>query len=162
MRFAKILTHARPPIKLNPLDAGITVFSAETYKLEFGEVHSFRTGIMVEIPEGSFGLLHESHSQGVKGVTVAGGLVTPRTVTELRVSLLNSHREAFEVTSGQPLAQLIILTEIEADDEAEETDRQELTEEMTKVTEEARVEESKTVAAQFAPQEPREPRKRTL
>jgi dUTPase len=153
MRFAKVLGHARPPIKLNPLDPGLTVFSAESFKLEFGEVHSFRTGIIAEIPEGSFGLLIETHGQGVKGVIVAGGLVTTKWVSELRVSLTNSHREAYEVQAGSQIAQLLILSDAKADDTAEEIDKDTLTEEMKKIVDEAQIEERKVTASQFEPEQ---------
>lgn len=104
------------PEKTYESDAGFDVFSAEEWKTEFGEVHAYRTGVMVEIPEGYFGLLKEKSSQGVKGVAVKGGVIDAGFRGELRVPLSNSHRDAYEVKVGDPIAQLIIIPVHEVDE----------------------------------------------
>jgi len=99
------LGHARPP------EDG-KIFSAEDFTLESGEVHSYRTGIVLEEPSGGAGegkvlFLATTMEQGTKGVTIAGPLVAYG--TELRVNLINLHREAREIKSGQAIAQVLEL-----------------------------------------------------
>lgn len=126
MKFAKILSHARAPEQLLPNDPGVSVFSAEDFTLGFGECHSYRTGIVVGIEDGFFGLLKESQAQGVKGIMVAGGFVTENDASELRVTLYNGHREAYIVKAGMPIAQLVSLPLDSADAEPEEMDKETL------------------------------------
>jgi len=144
LRFAKILGHARPPEKLNINDPGLTLFSGEDFKVGHGEVHAFRTGIMIEIPEGSFGLLLSTHSNGVAGAIVCGDFLSPNDVGEVRVSIANLKRDAFEVKAGAPLCQLVVVPGADkVEGEAEEYDREGLTNEMTAAADEAKQESKK-------------------
>lgn len=102
-KFRKVLGHARPP------EDG-KIFSAEDFTLESGEVHSYRTGIVLDgagAGEGKVLFLATTMEQGTKGVTIAGPLVAYG--TELRVNLINLHREAREIKSGQAIAQVLEL-----------------------------------------------------
>jgi dUTP pyrophosphatase len=142
IRFAKVVGHARPPETLNVGDPGLTIFSAENFKLEYGQVHAYRTGVLIEIPDGCLGKLHENAGMGVKGVTVAGGLLTPNDIGEVRVSLMNNHKEAFEIRSGDPLAMLVIEENVAAGNavEAEEYDLEGLSGELKDRSDENRQE----------------------
>lgn len=142
LRFAKVVPHARPPEKLNVSDPGLTIFSAEDFKVEWGEVHAYRTGIVLEIPEGDIVLLRENNNMGVKGVVVAGSLLTANNIGEVRVNLTNQHREAFEVKAGDPLCFAILLQAC-GDGEAEEYDLEGLTNEMQTAATEAKAESDK-------------------
>lgn len=151
IRFAKCVAHARPPQKLNVADPGMTVFSAENFKVEYGEVHAYRTGIVVEIPDGKIGVLHETNGMGIKGVTVAGSILTHKDIGEVRVNLINSHREAFEVKAGDPIAYLLIQDAPEEDHgDAEEFDLEGLTFEMKDRLAESLDDTRKAKAAQAA------------
>ncbi len=133
MRFAKVLTHARPPEKVNVADPGVTLFSAEDFKVGHGEVHAFRTGIMLEVPKGAYGHIVGTQSMGVAGATILSGIVTPLDTGEVRIAIANLHRNAYEVKAGMPIGQLIIIDSGSTDDEAEEYDREGLTNEMNAV-----------------------------
>jgi dUTPase len=108
LKFAKLFPNVRSLEKCE-LTGTIRVFSAETFKLGYGETHSFRTGIVLEIPEGNIALLTVGHEAGFKGISIAGGLVTAKERTELRVSLSNNHREAYEVSAGMEIAKLVLV-----------------------------------------------------
>jgi dUTP pyrophosphatase len=136
MQFAKLLGHARPPTRLHSQDAGVSVFSAEDFKLEYGETHAYRTGIVLNVPEGMLAHLVRPMVDGTKGCVVAGQCVTAKDRTELRVTLLNNHREALEVRAGDPIAQLV-LGEVAGDDEMEEVGLDELRSRMASATEKA-------------------------
>lgn len=132
MRFTKVLPNARPPEKVNPNDPGLTIYSAEDFTVESGEVHAYRTGIIVEIPEKSIGLLLSTAGMGFKGVTVATGALSVNDMNELRVPLINSHREAWVVKAGQAVAQLVIANGM-GDDEVEEVNREDLVADLAEI-----------------------------
>jgi len=134
MKFALILAHARPPERLCVSDPGVSIFSAENFTLESGEVHAYRTGISISVPPGKYGLLKENQAQGVKGIAVIGGLVRTKDTQEIRVSLTNSHREAYEVKAGQAIAQVLWFDATEED--VEEVSIDELREEQENIQDE--------------------------
>ncbi len=140
LRFAKIVDHARPPEKLNVNDPGLTLFSAEDFNVEHGELHSYRTGIMIEVPPGGFGMIVVNHGLGVQGGVVCGGVLTPNDVCEVRVSLANLHRNAIQIKAGAPLAQLILIANGNQDDSVDEYDREGLMNEMKATVDKSTVE----------------------
>ena len=80
---------------------------------------SVGTGLAVEIPPGHAGLvLPRSGLAARHGVTLANspGLIDPGYRGELRVLLLNTDPdEAFEVSVGDRIAQLVLVPFVEAD-----------------------------------------------
>ena len=146
VRFAKVLAHARPPEKLNVNDPGATIFSAENFNVAYSEVHGYRTGIALEVPEGKIVQIVENAGMGIKGVTVAGGVLTSNHVGEVRVNLINSHREAFEIKAGDPLGFILLLDSPTAGDEYEEYDLEGLGNEMKEASAEAYAESQKLKA----------------
>jgi dUTP pyrophosphatase len=118
-RFTRLSEHARPPLRAHAGDAGCDLFAAEPARLEPGERASVGTGIAVEIPEGSAGLVLPRSGLAAKhGISVvnAPGLIDAGYRGEVRVLLLNTDRsEAFEVEPGDRIAQLVIVEVAEAD-----------------------------------------------
>ncbi|MEA2483783.1 MAG: dUTP pyrophosphatase [Thermoleophilaceae bacterium] len=112
-RFTRLSEHAKPPLRAHAGDAGCDLFASEAARLEPGERASVGTGIAVEIPEGSAGLvLPRSGLAARHGISVvnAPGLIDAGYRGELRVLLLNTDRsEPFEVQPGDRIAQLVIV-----------------------------------------------------
>ena len=124
-------------------DGQLMVLAAETATVEYGEFHSFKTGVGIEIPEGSIGLLMETQPMGQRGVTVTGKLVTNLDLSELRVGILNNSRNAFTVAEGQPIARLLILDE--QTETLEESDKDEW-QELVDAAKDVRAQHDSTVA----------------
>jgi len=135
MRVGKLVPHARLPKKVSPGDPGVTLFSAETYNLEYSEVHAFRTGLVVEIPEGSFGMLMNRVT--TNGVVVGGVVLTSQDTGEVRVPIQNNHRSALEIKSGMPLCQFVIFTD-DSDEDVEEFEGTSLSAELKDKADKAR------------------------
>jgi dUTP pyrophosphatase len=118
-RFTRLTEAARAPLRAHSGDAGCDLFAAEAARLEPGERASVGTGIAVEIPEGSAGLvLPRSGLAARHGIAVvnAPGLIDAGYRGEVRVLLLNTDkREAFEVQPGDRIAQLVIVEIADAD-----------------------------------------------
>lgn len=112
-RFTRLSEAAQAPKRAHPGDAGCDLFAAERARLEPGERASVGTGIAVEIPEGSAGLVLPRSGLAAKhGISVvnAPGLIDAGYRGEVRVLLLNTDtREAFEVVPGDRIAQLVIV-----------------------------------------------------
>jgi dUTP pyrophosphatase len=112
-RFTRLSEAARAPLRAHPGDAGCDLFAAEAARLEPGERASVGTGIAVEIPDGSAGLVLPRSGLAAKhGISVvnAPGLIDAGYRGEVRVLLLNTdNTEAFEVGPGDRIAQLVIV-----------------------------------------------------
>lgn len=123
-RFARLSEAAAPPTRAHHGDAGFDLRAVEAARLEPGERASVGTGIAVEIPEGSAGLVLPRSGLAAKhGISVvnAPGLIDAGYRGEIRVLLLNTDRaEPFEIEPGDRIAQLVIV-EV-GDDEPVEVD----------------------------------------
>lgn len=112
-RFTRLSEAARAPTRAHPGDAGCDLYAAEAARLAPGARASVGTGIAVEIPDGSAGLvLPRSGLVAKHGISVvnAPGLIDAGYRGELRVLLLNTDREsAFDVEIGDRIAQLVIV-----------------------------------------------------
>jgi dUTP diphosphatase len=112
-RFTRLSEAAKAPLRAHRGDAGCDLFAAEAARLEPGERASVGTGIAVEIPDGSAGLVLPRSGLAAKhGISVvnAPGLIDAGYRGELRVLLLNTDRtEPFEIEPGDRIAQLVIV-----------------------------------------------------
>ena len=112
-RFTRLSEAAKAPLRAHPGDAGCDLFAAQPARLEPGERASVGTGIAVEIPDGSAGLVLPRSGLAAKhGISVvnAPGLIDAGYRGEVRVLLLNTDRnEAFEIEPGDRIAQLVIV-----------------------------------------------------
>jgi dUTP pyrophosphatase len=118
-RYRRLNEAATPPRRAHPGDAGCDLFAAEATRLAPGERASVGTGIAVEIPDGSAGLVLPRSGLAAKhGISVvnAPGLIDAGYRGELRVLLLNTDRnEAFAIEPGDRIAQLVIVEVGDAD-----------------------------------------------
>src|SRR3954467_12383640 len=92
-RFSRLTEAAQPPRRAHPGDAGCDLFAAESARLEPGERASVGTGIAVEIPDGSAGLVLPRGGLAAKhGIWLvnAPGWIEAGYRGEVRVLLLNT------------------------------------------------------------------------
>jgi dUTP pyrophosphatase len=101
------------PSRAHPGDAGLDLHALEPVELAPGARAAVGTGIAVEIPEGSAGLvLPRSGLAARHGIALvnAPGLIDAGYRGELRVLLLNTDRDAtFRAAAGERIAQLVIV-----------------------------------------------------
>ena len=99
------------PARATPGSAGFDLASAEAGALEPGARRLFATGFAVAIPEG-----YEIQIRPRSGLALKHGVTLPNTPAtidsdyrgELKVALVNLGQEAFEVTRGMRIAQLVV------------------------------------------------------
>jgi dUTP pyrophosphatase len=112
LRVRLLSENARLPVRAQDGDAGLDLRAAEATTIWPGERASVRTGIALEIPEWYAGLvLPRSGLAARHGIALvnAPGLIDSGYRGELRVLLLNTDRnEAFEVSIGDRIAQLLV------------------------------------------------------
>lgn len=102
---------ARLPFQANKGDAGLDLFSVEEKILEPGEAKLIKTGIKIELPEGTEAQVRPRSGLALKhSVTV---LNSPGTIDEgyrgeLGVILINHGKEQFRIEKQMRIAQLVI------------------------------------------------------
>jgi dUTP pyrophosphatase len=111
-------------------DAGMDIYSAESYTLKPGERKIFSTGLKIEIPEG-----YEVQIRPRSGLAAKNGISivnTPGTIDHqyrglVGVILINHGTENFEVKRGERIAQMVFnkfeTAELLEVDELSETER---------------------------------------
>ena len=113
LRFTRLSPAAAAPARAHDDDAGYDLRAAEACRLEPGERASVGTGLAVEIPPGSAGLVLPRSGLALRhGIALvnAPGLIDSGYRGEVRVLLLNTDRsEAFEVSEGDRIAQLVVV-----------------------------------------------------
>ncbi|MBA3300443.1 MAG: dUTP diphosphatase [Thermoleophilaceae bacterium] len=113
MRWSKLAAGACEPSRAHEGDAGYDLRALEECTLAPGERASVGTGIAVELPVGSAGLvLPRSGLAARHGISVvnAPGLIDSGYRGEIRVLLLNTDRSgSFSVAPGDRIAQLVVV-----------------------------------------------------
>lgn len=96
------------PAKGDPLDAGVDIYTNETYTLKPGETYMFSTGIAASIPEGHVALLWDRSGLGSKGIHRLAGVIDSTYRGEWKVVLINLSKEPYEVNAGDKIVQCVI------------------------------------------------------
>lgn len=92
-------------------DAGADLRSTESLVLAAGERKTVGTGVKIALPDGYAGFVHPRSGLAAKfGITIvnAPGTVDAGYRGELRVTLLNTGSDPFEISRGDRIAQLVI------------------------------------------------------
>ena len=111
IKIEKIFPDAILPSYSHPRDAGMDLFSYETYILKPGERRLFKTGLKVEIQEG-----YEMQIRPRSGLALNHGVTvlnTPGTIDagyrgEVGVILINHGEEVYSIGKGDKIAQAVI------------------------------------------------------
>jgi dUTP pyrophosphatase len=104
----KLSSDAKMPAKDNPTDAGIDIYTNETYTLSPGETHLFSTGISAAIPDGYVALLWDRSGLGSKGIHRLAGVIDSGYRGEWKVVLTNLSPDPYEITAGDKIVQCVV------------------------------------------------------
>ena len=108
----KLRSDAALPSRAYDGDAGLDLPAAESVVLAPGERAVVGTGLAVAVPEGHAGFVQPRSGLAAKhGITIvnAPGLVDSGYRGEVKVVLLNTGDEPFEVEPGMRIAQFVVL-----------------------------------------------------
>ena len=125
----KLEEGASMPTRAFSTDAGLDLCSREQFVLWPGHAHLFDTGVHIQLPPGTFGMIAGRSGLNRKNkVCPAGlGIVDQGYTGSIGVMLYNFGKEDFIVNPGDRIAQMIIIPceqpELELVDWLDETDR---------------------------------------
>lgn len=105
----KMVPHAVLPTRAHPDDAGLDLYGLETVTIEAGQGAMLRTGIAMELPNATVGLVADRSSLAKKGLKTAGGVIDAGYRGEIQVVIRNLTSESIELQAGERIAQLLIL-----------------------------------------------------
>lgn len=96
------------PTKENPSDAGIDIYTNESYTLQPGETHIYKTGLSIQFPAGYVALLWDRSGLGSKGIHRLAGVIDSGYRGEWGVVLLNTTSEPYEIKAGDKVIQCVL------------------------------------------------------
>lgn len=109
MKVKKLDPRAKLPLRAHPTDSGADLFALEHTVLPPHSVVKVRTGIAVELPENTSGIIWGKSSVESKGIKAMAGLVDAPYRGELLVCMYNLNDTPFVFKPGQKVAQLVVL-----------------------------------------------------
>ena len=111
--FRLLSESATLPTRAHAGDAGLDLYAAEAVRLEPGARRSVGTGVAVQLPPGTAGLVVPRSGLAARhGIALvnAPGVIDAGYRGELRVLLLNTDRaERFDIAPGDRIAQLLVV-----------------------------------------------------
>ena len=121
MKVKKLHSDALLPRRAHPTDSGADLFALTRTVLPPRAVTNVHTGVAVELPEGTSGIIWGKSSVESKGVKAMAGLVDAPYRGELIVCMYNLNDTEFVFEKDQRVAQLVVLPTLYPDfEEAEE------------------------------------------
>ena len=130
VRIVRLNKNLPVPEYARPGDAGLDLLASEPYWVAPGARRLISTGVAIALPDGYVGLVHPRSGLAAKhGITVlnAPGTIDSGYRGEIKVILLNTSDQPFEINVGDRIAQLVIQEFVTAEliecDSLDETDR---------------------------------------
>lgn len=109
IKAKKLDPRALLPHRAHPTDSGADLFALERTVLPAHTVVKVRTGIAVELPENTSGIIWGKSSVESKGIKAMAGLVDAPYRGELLVCMYNLNDSEFVFEARQKVAQLVVL-----------------------------------------------------
>lgn len=107
-KVRKLSPEATLPTRENMSDAGIDIYTNESYTLGPSERHTFSTGIAVEFPEGYVALFWDRSGLGSKGIHRLAGVIDSGYRGEWKVVLLNTTDQPYKIEKGDKIIQCVL------------------------------------------------------
>lgn len=120
MKVKRLRPDALLPKRAHATDSGADLFAVERTVLPPRAVTHVHTGVAVELPQNTSGIIWGKSSVESKGVKAMAGLVDAPYRGELIVCMYNLNDTEFVFEKGQKVAQLVVLPTLYPD--FEETD----------------------------------------
>ena len=123
----KLGNGAYMPTRAHEDDAGLDLYSPETVVIPARSARTIDTGVHVELPQGTVGMVKSKSGLNVKNGIQSEGVIDVGYTGSIRVKLYNHSGERYTVHIGDKISQLVILPiltpELELVDELGETER---------------------------------------
>lgn len=109
MKVKKLHPDALLPKRAHATDSGADLFALQRTILSPRAITHVHTGIAIELPEGTSGIIWGKSSVESKGIKAMAGLVDAPYRGELIVCMYNLNDTEFVFEQGQKVAQLVVL-----------------------------------------------------
>lgn len=123
----KLDAGAKKPTRAHPTDAGLDLYARETQVVPARESATFDTGVHIELPVGTVGLLLSKSGLNVKHGLTGEGVIDAGYTGSIVVKLYNNSGYDYTIHAGDKIIQLVILPiltpDIEIVDSLAETER---------------------------------------
>ena len=115
------------PTRAYPTDAGLDIYAREAQIVPAKESAVFDTGVHIELPVGTVGMLKSKSGLNVKHGITSEGVIDVGYTGSIRVKLYNNSGYDYKVNKGDKISQLVIMPiiapELELVEELEGSDR---------------------------------------
>lgn len=105
----KLDTGAKMPVKAYETDAGYDIFAREMQIVPAKESATFDTGVHIELPVGTVGMLKSKSGLNVRYGITSEGVIDVGYTGSIRVKLYNNSGTDYTVNKGDKISQLVIL-----------------------------------------------------
>lgn len=112
IKVKKLNPAAKLPLRAHATDSGADLFALTRTVLPSHAVTHVHTGVCVELPEQTSGIIWGKSSVESKGIKAMAGLVDAPYRGELIVCMYNLNDTEFVFEAGQKVAQLVVLPTI--------------------------------------------------
>ena len=109
MKVKKLHPNAKLPVRAHATDSGADLFALQRTALPPRTITHVHTGIAVELPENTSGIIWGKSSVESKGIKAMAGLIDAPYRGELIVCMYNLNEQEFVFEAGQKVAQLVVL-----------------------------------------------------
>lgn len=100
---------AKMPTRAHSTDAGLDIYSRDEQIVPAKESAIFDTGVHIELPEGTVGMLKSKSGLNVKYGIVSEGVIDVGYTGSIKVKLYNHSGYDYRVKAGDKISQLVIL-----------------------------------------------------
>ena len=109
LKIKKLHEEAVVPSYAHPGDAGVDLYATKEYRVKSGEIVLVETGIAMELPRGTVGLIWDKSGFATKnGFKTLGGVVDEGYRGEIKVGLINLSKKSYLIEKGDKVAQMLI------------------------------------------------------
>jgi len=106
MKFARIDRKAKKPTRKHQSDAGLDLYALGTTIIRPGTMQKVRTGIAIELPEGTMGLIKPKSRHNR---LIGAGVVDQDYRGEIIVKVYNTGHNTLFINHHDPVAQLVVI-----------------------------------------------------
>ena len=123
----KLDNGAKMPTRAHETDAGLDIYARETKTIRKGKSEVFDTGVHIELPKGTVGLLKSKSGLNVNHGITSEGVIDVGYTGSIVAKLYNNSDFDYIIEAGDKITQLVILPiltpELELVDSLDDTER---------------------------------------
>lgn len=105
----KLDNYAYPPVRAHDTDAGLDIRAERSEILNPQKSAIFNTGVHVQLPHNTAGVLMSKSGLNVKSGIVSTGLIDEGYTGEIVVKLYNLGENPVEIKAGDKITQLVVI-----------------------------------------------------